>query len=363
MKIRRIFENFEPYGWEPSNEQIAREFNLDPRNVVRFDTNTSPYLPSDLLDEIRTSITELPINRYPDTSYSALRRGLASYNKCSPDSIMVTNGADEALDIVMKTFVDDGSEVILSVPTYSYYPVLTRLMGGKVKQIRRRKDFSDDIDGIKKAISKDTSLVILCSPNNPTGNLVDPKKIEKILQISDCTVVVDEAYYEFCSKTLANLTSKYDNLIVARTFSKGFSLAGLRVGYTIASEKTTALLNNVRPPNSVGVISLKLAEIALSRTGLMRRNVARILKERDRCASALSKIKGLSVIPTNANFMLVRFAKQRGSDVYRKLAKKGLVVRDVSKLPGLQGYIRFSVGTPEENDKLLAAMKQLATAN
>ena len=358
MKARRIFGDFEPYGWEPSNEQIAGEFGLKADRIIRFDTNTSPYAPTRLLRKLENGLETLPLNRYPDTSYSNLIKKLASYNSCNPDSIMVSNGADESLDIIMKTFVDEDSEVMLSVPTYSYYPVLVRLMAGKVKQIKRNKDFSDNLAAIKNAIGKNTRMVLLCSPNNPTGNLVDQKGLKKLLE-TDCAVVIDEAYYEFSGKSIATLTRSYDNLIVVRTFSKAFSLAGLRVGYTIASEKTTSQLNMVRPPNSVGVISLRLAEMALDNVELMKENVARVLAERDRCIAALNKVRGIKALPTNANFMLVRFAKHTGSEVYKKLAKRSLVVRDVSKLPSLKRCVRFSVGKPEENDALLKAISEI----
>ena len=359
MRARRIFVDFEPYDWEPSNEQIAEQVGIKADKIMRFDTNTSPYIPSSLLRELKNGLESLPLNRYPDTSYSMLRKKLASYNKCSPANIMVSNGADESLDIIVKTFVDGDSEVILSVPTYSYYPVLVRLMAGKVKQIRRNKEFSDNFVAIKNAIGKNTSLVILCSPNNPTGSLVEPKGLKGLLE-TDCVFIIDEAYYEFSGKTLAGLTKSYDNLIIVRTFSKAFSLAGLRVGYTIASEKTTSLLNLVRPPNSVGVIPLKLAEIALDNAKLMKENVSKMLAERNRCIAELDKIRGIEALPTSANFMLVRFAKHTGLEVCRKLAKMGLVVRDVSKLPSLRQCIRFSVGKPEENNALLNAIREIA---
>jgi len=358
MKARRIFGDFEPYEWEPSNLRIAKEFSLKPDKITRFDTNTSPYIPSFLLQELKRNLEILPLNRYPDTSYSNLRKKLASYNRCSPDGIMVSNGADESLDIIVKTFVDENSEVILSVPTYSYYPVLVRLMAGKIKQVRRNKDFSDNFAAINNA-SKNARMVILCSPNNPTGNLVEPEGLKDLLE-TDCTIVVDEAYYEFSGKSLASLTKSYDNLIIVRTFSKAFSLAGLRVGYTIASKKTTSLLNMVRPPNSVGVIPLKLAEMALVNTKLMKENVSKMLAERNRCVAELAKIGGIEALPTSANFMLIRFAKRKGSEIYKKLAKKGLVVRDVSELPSLKECIRFSVGKPEENSAFLQAIREIA---
>lgn len=364
MKIRSMLERYVPYAWEPSNEQIAKEFGINPRKVMRFDTNTSPFLPTALLKRLEKFLTSLPVNRYPDTSYSNLRRKLATYNKCSPDCIIVSNGADEALDIIGKVFIEDGGETILSVPTYSYYSALIPLLGGKVRAVKRRKDFSDDFDAIKSAIDTNTASIILCSPNNPTGNLVKEEGLRKLLDGNDSVVVVvDEAYYEFGGKTLAGLTSSYDNLIIVRTFSKAFSLAGLRVGYTIASEKTTALLNRVRPPNSVGVISLKLAEIALSHIKLMRKTVAQMLKEKDGCASELSKIDGIKVFPTDANFMIVRFPNRGGSEIYRKLARKGVVVRDMSGYPSLRDCIRFSVGTRQENSKLLDAIREIARSD
>ncbi|MEM4297653.1 MAG: histidinol-phosphate transaminase [Nitrososphaerota archaeon] len=360
MKVRAFLNAFQPYEWEPSNEQLAASLGLRLEQIHRFDTNTSPFRPVKWLEELAKLLPRLNVNEYPDPSYSKVRGLLAEYVGVDVDQILLANGGDEALDIIVRAFIDPGTKALISTPTYSLFKILVEVMGGEALSVPRRRNFTDDVDAIISHIGDETRLIFLCSPNNPTGNIVKREDVLRILEEPGCTVVIDEAYYEFSGKTLADLTSRYENLIVIRTFSKAFSLAGVRLGYIVASQKTTRLLNKLRPPNSVGIISLALAEIALKDLDTMRGYVDNILKERDRCVRFLQKLKNVVVYPSEANFLLLRFLNLKGERAHRLLLERGLVTRDFSKVPGLEGCIRFSPARPEENDMLLQAIAEIA---
>lgn len=349
-------KSFTPYEWEPSNEEFAKKLGIRPEKLLRFDTNTSPFKPDSLLKELSASITKITVNEYPDTSYVKLRKALSEYNRIDKDQISVTTGADEALDIISKVLVEAGSKVLVSAPTYSMFRIVVETMGGRIISVPRRRDFSDDVNKLLETVDGKTSLIILCSPNNPTGNLTPINNVAKILDETSIPVVIDEAYFEFAGQTSARLLHKNERLIIVRTFSKAFSLAGARVGYFMAARDTVSLLNRMRPPNSLTAISLKLAELALKRKKLMVENVQTVKNERRRLLRALEK-SGLEVYPSNANFILVRFSDTSGSDFYQRLLKKGFVARNVGDLPQLKNCLRFTIRTPKENDKLLDALK------
>ncbi len=237
---------------------------------------------------------------------------------------------------------------------------MVQILGGNVKEITRNPDFSDNFTKISENIDTNTSLIVLCSPNNPTGNLVNKNSLEQLLKNFDVPIVVDEAYFEFTDSTVSDLVTSYDNLIVVRTFSKAFGLAGLRVGYLIASNSTISLLNKVRPPNSVGELSVNLSRIALKNINWIENNVKEILSEKQSFIDRVSKINNVEIIPSASNFMLLKFSNDNGSNIYEKLLHKGIVVRDVSGTKGLEDYIRINIGLPDENNKLIQAIEEVS---
>ena len=361
MKVREFLNTFVPYAWEPSSEELAKQVGKSTEEMIRLDTNTSPYPPLTWLTELSKTLLSLNVNNYPDTSYLKLRSVIADYCDCNVDEILVSNGADEALSIITNTLIDSRSQAIISTPTYSYFAKLVQISSGKIIGIRRKDDFSDDFDAINSAVERDTRMVILCSPNNPTGNVVDKSQLKELLSLDFITVIIDEAYFEYSGDTATDLMNSYENLIVVRTLSKAFSLAGLRVGYALSSKKTISLLNMVRPPNSVGIIAQKLGEIALQDLGWMRKNVTRILDEKNRVVETINKMDDVEVIPSRANFMLLRFRELSGSQAYAGLLDHGVVVRDVSDMDGLPNCIRFNIGTRKQNDKLIDALTNIST--
>ncbi len=358
MRIREAVKYFKPYEWEPTNEAISAEVGIRPEKILRFDTNTSPFTPSRLLTELSKTLPNLKVNDYPDTAYTSLREALSKYTGVSVEQITVTNGADEALDIIAKTFVDPGTTVLVSAPTYSMYRITVEIMGGRIMPVLRRSDFSDDVDSIIRA-AEGAKAVFLCSPNNPTGNTTERAAVLRLLGEVGIPIIVDESYFEFGGQTVADLVGKYENLMVVRTFSKAFSLASVRVGYIIAGGETVSLLNRVRPPNSLGIISTTLAQIALREVEYMARDRDLIVGERERLRGAFKDSEKIYAYPSEANFTLIRFKDLSGSEAYRRLLQLGIVTRDVSDLPMLENCLRLTVRTPEENNKLLEALAKI----
>ncbi len=358
MKLRQAVEALKPYEWEPSSEQLAASLGLDPRTIIRFDMNTIPFPPTKWLSDSYSRLLEAQVNDYPDTSYSSLTRLIAQYVRKGTERIVVTNGGDEALDLIAKVLVEQGSQVLVSVPTYSLYRVVVEVLGGKVVEVPRKKGFEDDSDAILYAVSDKTRLIILCSPNNPTGNTVSTDTLTRLLDESGCAVVVDEAYCEFGGKTFVDLTDRFQNLFIIRTFSKAFGLAGARVGYVVAHTDTASTLSKVRPPNSLSIISLILAEVALRDLDTVRRNTQLIVEERERLRHLIQQLNGIQVYPSEANFLLLRFMKHDATQVYRELLSKGLVTRNLTGTPMLDNCLRINMRLPHQNDTLLAALSE-----
>jgi histidinol-phosphate aminotransferase len=359
LRIRKMFGEFDAYGWETPSHEIAERVGLRVGQIVRLDTNTSPFAPVPELRILAKKAPKLEVNQYPDTSYLDLRRGLSAYCGVSVDRFVVTNGADEGLDIICKTLLDNGDEVVVPVPTYSMFRVASEVMGARMVYVKRdAKDFSISADDVLGAVTSRTKLVFLCNPNSPTGNPTPISEVEKIVKEAKVAVAVDEAYFEFWGETAMGLTEKYDNLVVCRTFSKAFSMAGVRVGYLVAKRETVEQLNLVRPPNSLTVASLMLAEAALGNIGEMRGNVKRIVGERKRVFEALRGVSSIRPYPGETNFVLFRVRGGVGgaAALHESLIRKGFVLRSYSKASGIGDCLRLTIGTKDQNDRFLAAL-------
>jgi histidinol-phosphate aminotransferase len=359
LRIRRIFDEFDAYGWETPSHEIAEKVGLKTEDIVRLDTNTSPFPPLPELRLLSKTALKLEVNQYPDTTYLGIRNGLAAYCGFGVDRFVVTNGADEGLDIIGKTLLDNGDDVVIPVPTYSMFKVVAELQGARVRFARRSPDdFSIGAEEVLGAVTPKTKLIFLCNPNSPTGNPMPLSEVERIAREAEAAVAVDEAYFEFWGKSAIGLTGRYDNLVVCRTFSKAFSMAGVRVGYLVAKRETVDQLNLVRPPNSLSVISIMLAEAALRNLREMRGNVGKLTAERKRVFKALQEEVSVSPFPSETNFILlrVRGGVAQAGRLHAALMKSGLVLRSYSKKSGVGDCLRLTIGTREQNDRFIAAL-------
>ncbi|WP_369930408.1 histidinol-phosphate transaminase [Xanthomonas sp. NCPPB 2632] len=302
------------------------------------------------------------LNRYPDPQPRGLVETLAELYGSVSERVLVTRGSDEAIDLLTRAFCRAGQDAVLvSPPTFGMYAVCARIQGAIVIESPLPADGALDADTLLAAVTDATKLVYVCSPNNPTGNLVDLPTIERIARALQgrAVLVVDEAYLEFSgTRSAVGLIDAYDNVAVLRTLSKAWSLAGARVGTLVAREEVIALLRRIIPPYPLPSPCVDAALGAVSYEGrrLQRHHVHEVLNERARMVVELAKQPGVrAVLPSHANFLAVRFDDAAGT--YRRLLAAGVVVRDITKYPGLRDALRITVGTGNENDRVLAVLR------
>jgi histidinol-phosphate aminotransferase len=336
-----------PYEWEPPSASIARQAGVPEDQVIRFDTNTFPW-PGASLEQVSNQ----PINEYPDTSYAALTEAIAQYVDVPTDRITVGAGADEVLDMIAKSYVGDGTPVVLSRPTYPMFRILSEMAGGSIDEVLAIDLRLDRATFVARAGS--ARVTWLSNPNNPTGELLPLDFIADLAEATSGVLIVDEAYFEMSGVTAAPLTEAMPNVVVVRTLSKAFGLAGMRVGYALAGPAISEVLKRVRPPGSISGVSAALGTQVLTDLAGMRDRVARVQAERTRLQRELRAL-GFEVRDSSANFLLVRTGRQAAP----ALLQKGLVVRTFPANSPVGEYIRITVRKPEENARLVAAIRSV----
>jgi histidinol-phosphate aminotransferase len=345
--IRGVIRLISPYDVKfPSD--IAKKYGFKESDVLQLGSNENPYPPS---EEVRKEYERaiVRINRYPHPSYSDLKDSLAEYVGVDAEQIAVGSGASELLKNICDATLDAMDPVVIPVPSYTLYAIFAMLRDASISFIES-PNYEIKADKLERA----AKLTFLCSPNNPTGNAIPKNEIKKILK-SEGLVVVDEAYVEFANSSVVKLVNEFENLVVVRSFSKFFGLAGLRIGYAIGSAEFVEAIEKIRLPFNVSNVAYHTAIAALRSIDYYKEIRNKIVQERERLAKRLKKFSFLDVYPSEANFVLVRI---KDINVLEKLEKKGIVVRNVTGLMGLKGkHMRITVGTEEENDRLLKALE------
>ncbi|MDB5125437.1 MAG: histidinol-phosphate transaminase [Mucilaginibacter sp.] len=297
-------------------------------------------------------------NRYPDPLQYEVKKRLSEIKGVPPRNIFLGNGSDEAIDILFRSFCNPGIDnVILVPPTYGMYKVSANINDVEVRNVPLTEDFQLNLEGIAEAIDKHTKLIFVCSPNNPTGNSINRADVETLLANFDGLVVVDEAYINFSrQKTFIQELTEYANLVVLQTLSKAWGLAGLRIGMAFASEEIIEVMNKVKPPYNINEASQQLALQALANIDQVNAWIKETLIQRDNLVLQLKDFDFvLDIYPSDANFILVKTSDPRG--IYNFLVEKGIIVRDRSKVDLCVGCLRITVGTPDENKKLIQTLQ------
>lgn len=293
-------------------------------------------------------------NRYPDPYASELKKTYSKYISTPAKNIFIGNGSDEAIDLIIRAFCEpDKDEIITLEPTYGMYRVSAEINSVKAIPVLLNNQFQIDTNKALSAVTKNTKLIFICSPNNPTGNLLKKKDILKLCADFPGIVVLDEAYIEFAKR--GTMALKANNLVVLRTLSKAWGAAALRVGFAIGSTIIIETLNKIKPSYNVNTLSQKAA-VAIIKKGL---RVNTILKERERLNARIQNL-GLKVFPSDANFILFRVPN--ATEIQKKLQQKGITVRDRSDLRQLKNCLRVTIGAPQENTKFLTALERLINA-
>jgi histidinol-phosphate aminotransferase len=359
------------YSWEATNEEVAARYGVPLESVVRFDLNTAPTPPSMAQQVLSAGRFDMPMSEYPPADYRRLVAAAADTYGVGTDEIVVGAGADEILDIVGKVFLPEGSTAVVPVPTYAMFRVITEQRRAQVRAVPRlgaAEGYALDLPAMRES-AREASVVWLCSPNNPTALPEPDGAIQALLgQIAadagaegrePPVVVVDEAYAEFAGGSVCGLRFEHPNLIVIRTASKAYALAGLRVGFGIARPEVVAQMNPFRPPGSVSTVSVTVVTEALLDPGLAAGNVQRVAAERDRLTAALTEA-GWSVGPSTTNFILVDFGSvERAAVVAETLLQRGLVPRAFPASHPLADHLRLTVRDVDQDDRLIAAAREI----
>ncbi|CAG9414176.1 histidinol-phosphate transaminase [Providencia alcalifaciens] len=306
---------------------------------------------------------ERNLNRYPEAQPAGVINNYAAYAGLSPEQVLVCRGADESIELLIRAFCEPGKDAVMFCPpTYGMYSVSAETFGVEQKKILSLPDWSLNVAAIRENLSN-TKLIYICSPNNPTGNIIDNKALLEVLEmVADrALVVVDEAYIEFCPEfSVTSWLAKYPNLVILRTLSKAFALAGLRCGFTLASPEVIDVLLKVIAPYPLSTPVALIAEKALNTDGIatMKKRVLEIRENRIALSEALRELSVVeTVYPSETNYILVRFTD--GAKVFKALWDQGIILRDQSKQPGLINCLRITIGTEIENVRVIEAIKAL----
>lgn len=319
---------------------------------IKLDANESPFGPAGRdLARIKKRLGELALNRYPDPELRELRKLLARKYRVKAGRLLFGNGSDELISMLITTF---GGPVLYPVPTFSMYGIIAKGLGQKVLEVRLDNKFDIDVERMLGAVKKHKpKLAFLSTPNNPTGNCYSKEHVTEIIKESPGIVVVDEAYLDFSGQgSFLPMLKRYPNLVVMKTLSK-VGLAALRLGILIASEEIVSEVNKVRLPFNINSLSQACAMEVLGNAGLMNRWTGSIARERDRLMGDMASIRGVRVLPSEANFILFKVNDPGG--VYRKLLKRGILVRNLNGV--VRGALRVTVGSPDENTAFLDALQ------
>ena len=281
---------------------------------------------------------------------------ISTYVRASVENIVIGAGVDGVLDTLVKIFIDKGDEAIIPIPTFSLYESLVKIAGGTPRYVKRVGNFSIPVEELTS--NEKTQMIFLCSPNNPSGNCISEDDVRAIIESTNAMVVMDEAYVEFADTSLEKLVHQYENVLVLRTFSKAFGLAGLRVGYGVLPEWLVSQYKKVSIPFTVNNIALKAAIVALRDNGHLRRSVELVRDGRQFLESNLQPL--FAVYPSQANFVLLDVAPRKSSAVCDTLMENGITVRDCASFRGANdSLIRISVGTREQNAKVLEVLMNI----
>ena len=355
--VRKHLLSIAPYEAGKPIEEVKRQLGL--KEVIKLASNENPLGPSPkAIKAIRKSMSQ--VNRYPDSQGFYLKRKLAKSLNVQPSNIVLGNGSDELIDIIIKTFVEDDEHIITSDSTFLEYKIISHIKGRTVITVPLRY-FKYDLEAVKKKIDKSTKVIFISNPNNPTGTYVTKYEIDSFLRDLplDVILVLDEAYDVFIDvddfpNGLSYIRNK--NVIVLKTFSKAYGLAGLRIGYAVAKPELTAYMEIARQPFNVNLLAQAAAQAALDDKKFLKKTKLAIAQGKDYLYDKLTEL-GLAYVPSVTNFILIDMGRD-GGEVFRQMMKFGVIVRDMKQY-GLKNFIRVTIGTKKENERFIRVLKKI----
>lgn len=333
-------------GYEPGFQPARTD-------VVKLNTNENPYPPSPTVIEAIRAVEAERLRRYPDPTAKAFREATAQVNAVDADNIICCNGGDDLLKTAFLAFCDSSRAAAYPVPTYSLYPVLAKIVGCEVSEIPFDAEFNLPAGLVKTG----AALTIVCNPNAPSGSFINVNEIASLADEVKGVVLVDEAYVDFAEDNCAGLIKSFENVVILRSMSKGYSLAGMRLGYGIASKNLIQGLLKVVDSYPVDAIAQAAATAAIKDQQYFRANIEKVKAERARLTDALRKL-GFKVPNSSSNFVLAQSTESNAGEIYKKLVERDVYVRYFN-MPGLDDKLRVTVGTTEQNEKLIKSLKEI----
>lgn len=330
----------------------------------KLNQNESPYdVPPELKREILARMAAAPWHRYPEFAPARLLQQLSARFDWPAEGILVGNGSNELIQATLAVALEAGDPVVAPTPTFSLYRLLTNVFGGCYVPVALGADFRYNVEALSEVAARERArVVVVNSPNNPTGSALPPAGVDRLLETTDALVLCDEAYQDFGGPTALGLLASSPRVVVLRTFSKAFGLAGLRLGVALAHPTIAREIAKAKLPYNVNVLSLTAAEVLLAHPEAATSHVPEIIASRDRTMERLEALDGLTVFPSAANFILIRCLALPAAEVFRRLLEEhGILVRDVSAAPELSECLRISIGTPEDMEAVVGALEAILT--
>jgi len=325
------------------------------RGLLRLDFNENTIGPSPKVIETIRKMTDEELAAYPE--YSKFKKKLAKYLDIKEENLLLTNATDEAINVVMQTYIEKGDEVIIPYPSFAMFKFYAQAAAAKITEILYTDALKFPTKKVLAKISRKTKIIILCNPNNPTGTLIERQDIEKIAEkAKDSIILIDEAYNQFSKQNSIPLTQKYDNIIVIQTFSKALGIGGLRLGYIVSNKENITNIAKVLSPYSVNSAAVRAGIAALKDKDYIEWYTKEVSKAKTYIYNEFKKLK-IKTFPTSANFFLAKFKNPK--EIAKKLRQKGILVRDRSTYPLLKGCIRITIGTKAQMQQLVKAIKEL----
>ena len=338
--VRENVKKLKPYS------SARDEYKSTGTEMVFLDANENPY--------------QTDVNRYPDPHQRNVKDELAKIKGIKSEQILLGNGSDEVLDLLFRAFCEPGKDNVITLPpTYGMYKVLSEINNIENREVLLSRDFEPQVSAILDKSDANSKLLFLCSPNNPTGNTFSEEKVEELLQKFNGLVIIDEAYIDFSGKeSWLNRLQEYPNLVITQTLSKAYGMAGIRLGICCASEEIIEILKKIKPPYNVNELTQQRALNRILDVENVKSEVADILKGREELFKVLMEVSYVEKIyPSDANFILVKV--DNATDRYNQLIEKGIVIRNRTTQPLCENTLRLTVGTTQENQKLITALKSL----
>ena len=355
-RIKEI-QGLQQYSVSGGSAELLKK--IDSTNVVKLDANENFFIPRPLLSQVFEQISrEVDLRLYPQREEEMLLEELEDYINFPSSQIVLGNGSDQIIELTVKAFLKASEETISVKPTFSMYRIYVDNQRAKYNEVALNDDFSLNVNALLSRTNLNAKICFLCSPNNPTANQFKTDDVRKIIEEFRGIVVLDEAYVEFAPSSLVKLVDMYDNLIVLRTFSKVFGLAGLRIGYAISNPTLSKVLLKIQPPYNINSVSLRMALGMLHERKIVVDAIQKMKEERERLIGELNGVKGIKAFNSAANFVLLKIDSSSDA-IYEKLVERKILIKNIGTILGRKGYMRVTVGLPEMSKKLVDALKEI----